>query len=215
MSIATVSVRAPKQARSAETLEHVLSAAQKILVEKSFDDTTLNEIASRAGVTIGAIYARFHHKDALLGELERRMHVDFDLFADQEVSPEHWEGRTFAEALRGRNQALVAVYKRHRGVARALVLRSRVDPALKRRLDRLNARNLPRAAKNFARWGRITHPHPDTALRFANLAVRSLCREVLLFGEGWPDGKAIPDAVLIDEMTRLFISYVGVLDRLR
>jgi AcrR family transcriptional regulator len=215
MGTTSAAMRAPKQARSAETLERILDAAEEILIEKSFDDASLHEIASRAGVTIGAIYARFRDKDALLGELERRMHIDFDAFTDDDTAPEHWAGKTFQEALRERHRALVGVYKRHRGVGRALVLRSRVDPALKRRLDRLNARNLPRAAKNFAQWGRITHPEPEKALRFANLAVRSLCREVILFGEGWPDGKGVPESVLVDELTRLFVMYVGVLDRPR
>jgi AcrR family transcriptional regulator len=215
MGIASSPVRATHQNRSGETLERILDAAEEILLEKSFDEASLQEIATRAGVTIGAIYGRFRDKSAMLNELERRLYVACEEFTEWDISPDHWQGRAFEEALGERLRVLANHYKRHRGVARALVLRSRTDPKLKRRLDKVNARTMPLIAENFARWGQFTHPEPERALRFANLAIRSVCREAILFGEGWPDGKAVSEAVLIDELTRMFMMYLGVTDRRR
>ena len=42
-------VRPPQQARSQETLERLLDAAETLIAEKGFEDTPVAEVASRAG----------------------------------------------------------------------------------------------------------------------------------------------------------------------
>ena len=91
--------RKPQQARSAESYQRMLDAAEEILGEKSFDDATISEIAARAGLTIGAFYARFRDKDSLLSELELRMDADFVTLVDEYLSPEKWDGLTLEETM--------------------------------------------------------------------------------------------------------------------
>jgi AcrR family transcriptional regulator len=65
----------PRQQRSAETVERILTAAARIFDERGYGGTTTNRIASEAGVSIGSLYQYFPNKDALLVALAER-HVD-------------------------------------------------------------------------------------------------------------------------------------------
>jgi AcrR family transcriptional regulator len=202
--------RAPQQARSTETTRRLVAAAEKLLEERSFDDTSVTAIAERAGVTIGAFYARFGDKAGLLRVLEGNLVEAFETLADQQVLPQRWTGRAIESALREHHANLVRTYRAHRGAARALLLRAHTDSALRRRFDKLNQRNLPLIARAIAKHTKISHPSAERALQFALLAVRSVCREVILFEHDFPGGKRLTDAVLVDELTRMVIAYLGV-----
>jgi AcrR family transcriptional regulator len=65
----------PRQQRSAETVERILSAAARIFDERGYRGTTTNHVAQQAGVSIGSLYQYFPNKDALLVALAER-HVD-------------------------------------------------------------------------------------------------------------------------------------------
>jgi len=52
----------PKQKRSENTRQKILSAAFELFSEKGFYSTNITEIASRAGVSIGGLYGRYSDK---------------------------------------------------------------------------------------------------------------------------------------------------------
>src|SRR6478672_11217690 len=67
---------APQQERSRESLRKLQKATAEVLGQHGVEGTTIPRIAQHAGLTPGAIYRRFHDKDALLeatilGILER------------------------------------------------------------------------------------------------------------------------------------------------
>src|SRR3984893_3952876 len=67
----------PQQARSRESLRKLQKATAEVLGQHGVEGTTIPRIAQHAGLTPGAIYRRFHDKDALLeatilGILERQ-----------------------------------------------------------------------------------------------------------------------------------------------
>jgi AcrR family transcriptional regulator len=64
--------RKPRQERARETVEAILVAATHILVRKGYTRTTTNEIAEKAGVSVGSLYQYFPSKDAIAVELLRR-----------------------------------------------------------------------------------------------------------------------------------------------
>ena len=66
--------REPRQARARATVSFVLDAAAQVFAERGYAATT-NEIAARAGVSIGTLYQYFADKDALLVALAKR-HLD-------------------------------------------------------------------------------------------------------------------------------------------
>ncbi len=62
------------QVRTEETQAKILDAAEAIFSEQGFEKTQLEEVASRAGYTRGAIYAHYSSKEELfLALMERRV----------------------------------------------------------------------------------------------------------------------------------------------
>jgi AcrR family transcriptional regulator len=66
--------RTPRQARSRATVDFLLEAAAQVFGERGYAATT-NQVAARAGVSIGTLYQYFADKDALLVALAER-HLD-------------------------------------------------------------------------------------------------------------------------------------------
>ncbi|HEX3783718.1 MAG TPA: TetR/AcrR family transcriptional regulator [Pseudonocardiaceae bacterium] len=60
----------PKQARSRELVDRILTAAGELFAGRGFPDTTTNLIAERAGVSIGSLYQFFADKEEILAALQ-------------------------------------------------------------------------------------------------------------------------------------------------
>ncbi len=65
----------PSQSRSAVTVEAILDATARILVERGYAATSTNAVAERAGVSVGSLYQYFPNKDALIAALHTR-HIE-------------------------------------------------------------------------------------------------------------------------------------------
>ena len=82
-------VRLPKQKRSRESYERVLDAAHGLLEQNGFEGFTVQEVAARANVSVGAIYERFGNKETLLRTVHARlMDTIADFPADGQI---RWE----------------------------------------------------------------------------------------------------------------------------
>ncbi len=73
--LATAARKTPVQQRSRRTVDEILGAAARILVEDGYSAMTTNDVAAAAGVSIGSLYQYFPNKDALLRALVER-HLD-------------------------------------------------------------------------------------------------------------------------------------------
>ena len=71
--------KAPVQGRSRATVDAIVEAAARILVEQGYDKASTNVIAATAGVSIGSLYEYFPGKEAIFAEIRRR--EDARLFA--------------------------------------------------------------------------------------------------------------------------------------
>lgn len=56
----------PQRAASEETRRHILDTALGLFRERSFDETTMRDIAARAGLSLGAAYYYFESKEAIV-----------------------------------------------------------------------------------------------------------------------------------------------------
>ena len=65
-------VHKPKQDRSKDTQEKLLTALESLLEERFFEQITIRDIAQRAELSSGTIYRRFQNKEALLPILYER-----------------------------------------------------------------------------------------------------------------------------------------------
>jgi AcrR family transcriptional regulator len=205
----TLLVRAPRQARSRESYRRMLDAAEAVMEEKSFDEATVGEIVERAGLTVGAFYARFEDKNALLACLEDRLREEMNAHADA-VDDTEWAREPIGRTLRPFVRRLVRVYQRRRAVARALVLRSRSDPALRARLEKLNRRNLSKVSRFLE--ARVPRRSREQAanVEFALLAMRCVLRETVLFREAYPGRRPPTEDELTDQLTRLLLRHAGL-----
>lgn len=70
-------IRNPKQKRSILMKEKILDAAMVLICEKGYFDTTTNEIAKTANISIGSLYSYFADKDTILMELLERYNKHF------------------------------------------------------------------------------------------------------------------------------------------
>ncbi|MEI3614868.1 TetR/AcrR family transcriptional regulator [Pseudogracilibacillus sp. SO30301A] len=69
--------RIPKQDRSIQNRDKILNAGLKLFSEKGYYDTTTNEIAKVAGVSIGSLYSYFKDKDAIFLNILDNYHKRF------------------------------------------------------------------------------------------------------------------------------------------
>ena len=72
MSIKVSPRKTPKQGRALATVDAILEAAARILMEVGYDKLNTNEVARRAGVSVGSLYQYFPNKQSLLAELHFR-----------------------------------------------------------------------------------------------------------------------------------------------
>lgn len=71
--------RTPRQKRSKLMAEKILDTSLKLFCEKGYYNTTTNEIAKEAGISIGSLYSYFKDKDTLFMEILEQYHNDFQI----------------------------------------------------------------------------------------------------------------------------------------
>ena len=77
-------LNAPQQKRSEATLQRILQVCEKLIDQGCFEQTTMQEIAKDAGVSVGTLYKRFPAKSAILDYLVERIQTEqYERFADE------------------------------------------------------------------------------------------------------------------------------------
>jgi AcrR family transcriptional regulator len=108
----------PSQARSADTVEAILSSTAHILVKEGYARATTNRIAEAAGVSIGSVYQYFPSKDALIAELiERHLAQRRALMLEHLGRPR----RSLAQSVRVFVEALVEAQAVNLPLQRAII----------------------------------------------------------------------------------------------
>jgi AcrR family transcriptional regulator len=200
--------RAPRQQRSQDTLDRLVTSAERALERDGFDGIRLQDVARAAGVTVGAFYARFSSKDALLRHLEAG--VRHELAAAMDTACDGSDDRAIGELAFGVFRSLARVYERHRGVVRAVTMRAQSDAATRRRRFAANQAVIERFVGTvYARRAEIGHPRPADAIRLAMLFVGASLRELLVFREFSP-GPPPPVEPIVKELTAAFLAYLEV-----
>jgi AcrR family transcriptional regulator len=67
--------KSPRQQRSRATVDAILAATARVLVEAGYEHATTNRVAQAAGVSVGSLYQYFPNKEALVLAVVRR-HCD-------------------------------------------------------------------------------------------------------------------------------------------
>ncbi len=206
----------PQQARSRESLRKLQKAAAEVLGQHGVDGATIPRIARHAGLTPGAVYRRFHDKDALLestvlGILQRQ-----EERLKSGITPDkagHIPLPVFAEQVIG---GMVITYRMNAALLRAIrifVLGKTGTPFWKKAVQ-LETRSYQRVVDLFlSHRDEIRHPDPRLAICMAlMLVVGTLFEVVVMPVEIGPIKSLLPknDRALQQELTRAFLNYLGV-----
>jgi AcrR family transcriptional regulator len=189
-----------------------VNAAEQLLEDRPFDAISVGDVVVRARSSVGAFYARFADKDALLEHLDVT-HAALLVERMTEYSEdERWKSAPVDVVVREVVGFLARYFKEHRGVLRALSLRARLrtDPRFAEPAGRLY-RQVPELMRLvISRRGQIAHPSPDLAAYVGFVAVFSTLRERVLFPEAYPAEMPISDSLLADELANAYLAYLGL-----
>ncbi len=178
-------VRPPRQSRSQKTLARLLDATEEMLRERPFEAITVAQIVAAAGTSVGAFYARFRDKDALLPALYQRYD---DWLAGRNAQLEtqrSWAGQGLGGVAAWLASELVGFFAQRRHLIRALALHARLRPEkidAETRARRVQQTGFLRDALLSCR-DEIAHPEPERAVELAIFMAASTCREWILFRE--------------------------------
>jgi AcrR family transcriptional regulator len=202
--------RPPRQARSRATLDRLLAAAEALLAEKHFAGATVSEIVARAGSSVGAFYARFPDKEALLECFDERFFASARAQWDAFLAPPRWEGASLADVVSEIVLLLVRKNRANKALLRALALyyRSRPDPRFRDRAARTNDYVLAKVGARLRARPGITHPDPALAVGLGLQMVAAALREQILFDEGYV-ARGIDDDTLARELARAWLAYLA------
>lgn len=178
MTATSQTVRPPKQKRSRESYERVLDAAHGLLEENGFEGFTVQEVASRANVSVGAIYERFGNKETLLRTVHSRL---MDTMAAFDATGPLAEPTSAPEVIELLVRRVAATMSAHRDVLRAFMHLGALDEVISHRgslesvaVSRLFKEALEPYASEFR------HADPAVALDVAfRLTYSTLARQVM------------------------------------
>ncbi len=179
-----MSRRQPKGDKRERTRTALLDAARDVTREKGFDQTTLQDVAQRAGMTTGAIYGNFKNRDDLFMALAERQW--------SAIRPRFAPGSSFPEKMRALAEAVLASLP-ERQAAAAGALRFRAY-ALSHEDVRTQFRDAMGAGYDAgATWFRSAVDvedlpmAPDALVRVINALVEGLTFQRFLTPELMPD----------------------------
>jgi len=154
--------RTPRQARSQQTVECLLTAAAHVFAQRGYANTTTNHVAARAGVSIGSLYQYFRSKDALLLALaERHIENGFALVMEEVRAKRE---ATVPEFLRAMVDALIAAHEIDPRLHQVIFEEARLPDSFRRRLEELEERAIKVARDLIAeRIADLTVKNPDIA----------------------------------------------------
>ncbi|HVU89179.1 MAG TPA: TetR/AcrR family transcriptional regulator [Pirellulales bacterium] len=197
----------PAQARSEETRARILDATETLLAKRRFEDISVGDIVRASKSSVGAFYARFPDKDALLGCLYERFRLEQAELTDAMFDPDRWKNQPLAAVLTTAIPFLVQLHRQRQGLLRAFAARACSDERF-RKVWRQARHHAARRLKELVATRRreVGHPDPDLAVESGLSMV--LCTVELKLQLGEIDEPEMD--VLADELVRALVAYAGI-----
>ena len=206
----------PRQERSRESLRKLLKAAAEVLGQHGVEGTTIPRIARHAGLTPGAVYRRFHDKDALLetailGILERQ-----DERVRTGITPAMASRIPLPVLIEQSIGGMVTTYRMNASLLRAMrqFVQSRAKTPFCRKAGSLEARSFARVVDLFlCHRDEIAHPDPRRAISLGLMMVVATLFDLVVMPTDVQAYKSLlpkDDQALKRELVRAFTSYLGL-----
>ena len=194
------------QPRARRTREAILRTTWRLLHEQSYSDVTLREIADETGISVGAVYARFPSKEAILVVLGLvAFSASVRAFASAMDALPSEAG--LDEVIAAYVGTLVAELHRHRALILEIRLRSADEPELRALLDRTNRRVHQAFLARALAAGTGTSA-TERALRYGLFMTNAAAREAILAGALGVYNLPADLSELAGELSRSFAAYL-------
>jgi AcrR family transcriptional regulator len=197
------------QARSRRTQERLLAAAEKLLSRRTLEELTIADLAREARVSVGAFYARFPSKAALVPLLGERYDATLQRESERLFALELWSGLDLHARVRRLVRLAIRTYLRNRGLIRALSRDWRdrpqevIDDGVRERRAVFHQRL---ADVLLGARGEIAAADPEAAVRFSLQLIGALLRDVLLVTPGHPHPTDLDERELTRELTHTIVA---------
>jgi AcrR family transcriptional regulator len=208
-----VNATPPKQARSLETVNRLLDAAEQLLDEEGLEAATVPAIARRAKVSVGVVYRRFPDKDTLLRAVWERFLARKREQTTSILAACAGMNAPLPDLVRGMIRGTIEAQRKKRNLLRALLQFSRThpDPAFKRAAHEMNQANTAAVSVLMLQHrDQIEHPNPEVAITFAILTLAAVLQAVIIEGEGTHVAGLRTPVNLEEELTRMLFGYLGI-----
>lgn len=207
--------RPPRQTRSRKSLRRMLDAAEAVLAKHGLEGATLPRIAAKAGISPPNVYRRFRDKDALMAAVFQRLTERSSAATVAQFDPEAVRPLGLVQFSKNLIAGMIRNFRADAGLSRATVRYSEAhwEVEFVRKARASEAQQFQTMMNTFMMWrDQIKHPEPERAVRFAFVMVALALRELILFGRTriFEDILPIDDNTLREELTRMFLSYLGV-----
>ena len=195
------------QRRSALTRERILAAAEALLAEGGDEALTMEQVAERAHVSVGAIYKRFQGKSTLLPQVLERVQVHQAGRLRAFLDEARWRQAGLAERIDGLLAVFAQTQCQQRRLIRALVVGH--WQAEDRRINDARGAELMLAMHDWLaeRIDEVRHPEPRLALSLGLFSALQ-CLQTAILMERLPPSLDVERFTA--EMARLFRRYLGL-----
>lgn len=193
--------RRPRQARAQATVEAILKATSKVLVEEGYDRASTNRVAQAAGVSIGSLYQYFPSKEALVAAL-----VEEHLGKMNGLLATHLEAVTGSDLVsdtRSLVNGLIAAYRWEPRLHHVLCQEVPKVGELRRVYEFEQRLGEVAREQLHGMRGRIGHGDVETAIFVLVNAVPSILRAAVQ-----SDAEGRQDELLASEVTQLILRYL-------
>ena len=207
----SLKISKPKQARSRKTMENILDTAQQMLIDRTFDRSSIQEIVKKANSSVGSFYSLFKTKNNLLECLLDR-YQDWLIEIVQEYNKQD-----IPEDFATRASLFIAEYiqvnQQESGMLRARyiynITKLQAIPEARMKKNELYQQEIERLFEPCMH--EINHPNPKKALTFILILLDIFIGEKIIFREAFNKNKAaLSHQELHDECLRLFLNYLEI-----
>ena len=205
--------RTGAQARSHRTQDAFLDAAEELFGRDGVAQTSVTDVADRAGRSIGSLYHHFTNKETLVAAVVDRILASLESTADRAIDPARWAGADITQIVRSYAASSLELGGQRPGSKRIIVEVSLTDDVTRERYRRFREHlEDGLTALLIDRSDEIGHPDPPLAARFVIDQLTAMLTARL-------DGDTIPtqlaeraDRAFVDEAVSSVGSYLRLAD---
>lgn len=199
----------PKQARSVESTNRMLDAAESLMREGGPRAVTIEAVIERSETSMGSFYARFENREGLFRALHERF-LDYviqeDLFRQLEGAAEEPD---LASAIHSFVDRLFTMQSKHRDAAAFFMVFNLGDSVMREQgaeISRAFAEILHRLVK--AHRTEVGHKNLRVASDFASMLIVGIALEGLIHEPGELTGRPRSMKQIIDSTSQAVVAYL-------